>query len=192
MGRKSQAVGRAWQNAIAAENTLLSARRQAHVFEVPAPFARVGAAKGSALAGVVATLARIDRRYFVARKESPVAADYAGTLKGGRAVYFEAKSVDNATRFDFANLTATQRSELEKHAAQGALTFVYVERRDALRRIAYLLPVAPGVSRGGAGIIAGETHKASIAWTDAEAFKLAPSETWYQAAIRLELHMESA
>lgn len=183
-------MGRAWQDAIAAENVLLHARNRAHVFEVPAPFARVGAKKGSKLYRLVGELMRINPRYLIARKEAPVAADYAGTLRGGRGVFFEAKSVEHDTRFEFRNITDEQRRELAAHAELGSLVFVYVERRDALRRIAYMLPVEPGTSRNKPGVIAGEHEKASIPWSSAEPWRLKPSETWYEAALRLDLHME--
>ena len=51
--------------------------------------------------------------------------DYKGTLKGGRAVVFEAKHTDD-DRIEYNRLTKEQRDDLEHHHKLGAVTFVLV------------------------------------------------------------------
>ena len=51
--------------------------------------------------------------------------DYKGTLKGGRAVVFEAKHTDD-DRIEFNRLTKEQRDDLEHHHKLGAIAFVLV------------------------------------------------------------------
>lgn len=51
--------------------------------------------------------------------------DYKGTLKGGRAVVFEAKHTDD-DRIEFKRLTKEQRDDLEHHHKLGAVAFVLV------------------------------------------------------------------
>lgn len=51
--------------------------------------------------------------------------DYKGTLKGGRAVVFEAKYTDD-DRIEFNRLTKEQRDDLEHHYKLGAVSFVLV------------------------------------------------------------------
>lgn len=51
--------------------------------------------------------------------------DYKGTLKGGRAVVFEAKHTDD-DRIEFNRLTKEQRDDLEAHHKLGAIAFVLV------------------------------------------------------------------
>lgn len=51
--------------------------------------------------------------------------DYKGTLKGGRAVVFEAKHTDD-DRIEYNRLTKEQRDDLEAHHKLGAVAFVLV------------------------------------------------------------------
>lgn len=51
--------------------------------------------------------------------------DYKGTLKGGRAVVFEAKHTDD-DRIEYNRLTKEQRDDLEHHYKLGAVAFVLV------------------------------------------------------------------
>lgn len=51
--------------------------------------------------------------------------DYKGTLKGGRAVVFEAKHTDD-DRIEYSRLTKEQRDDLEHHHKLGAVAFVLV------------------------------------------------------------------
>ena len=51
--------------------------------------------------------------------------DYKGTLKGGRAVVFEAKHTDD-DRIEYNRLTKEQRDDLEHHHKLGAVAFVLV------------------------------------------------------------------
>ena len=51
--------------------------------------------------------------------------DYKGTLKGGKAVVFEAKHTDD-DRIEYNRLTKEQRDDLEHHHKLGAVAFVLV------------------------------------------------------------------
>ena len=51
--------------------------------------------------------------------------NYKGTLKGGRAVVFEAKHTDD-DRIEYNRLTKEQRDDLEHHHKLGAVAFVLV------------------------------------------------------------------
>ena len=62
---------------------------------------------------------------FIAYYEKAAQPDYKGTLKGGRAVVFEAKHTDD-DRIEFNRLTKEQRDDLEHHHKLGAVAFVLV------------------------------------------------------------------
>ena len=62
---------------------------------------------------------------FIACYTKQAQPDYKGTLKGGRAVVFEAKHTDD-DRIEFNRLTKEQRDDLEHHHKLGAVAFVLV------------------------------------------------------------------
>ena len=63
--------------------------------------------------------------YYLACYTKQAQPDYKGTLKGGRAVVFEAKHTDD-DRIEFNRLTKEQRDDLEHHHKLGAVAFVLV------------------------------------------------------------------
>lgn len=62
---------------------------------------------------------------FVAVFEKPAQPDYKGTLKGGRAVVFEAKHTITG-QMEQSRVTESQAKRLEHHQKLGALCFVVV------------------------------------------------------------------
>ena len=62
---------------------------------------------------------------FVACFTKQAQPDYKGTLKGGRAVVFEAKHT-TTTRIEQSRVTEEQAKALSKHEALGAICFVLV------------------------------------------------------------------
>ncbi len=58
--------------------------------------------------------------------EAKSTVDYDGMYKG-RATAFEAKSTENATRFDFKNIAQHQLHYLEKAEKMGAICFFLIE-----------------------------------------------------------------
>ena len=66
---------------------------------------------------------RLTEGRFVAVFEKPAQPDYKGTLKGGRAVVFEAKHTSTG-QMEQSRVTADQAKRLDRHQALGALCFV--------------------------------------------------------------------
>ncbi|EGW40673.1 Holliday junction resolvase RecU [Desulfosporosinus sp. OT] len=62
---------------------------------------------------------------FIAHFEKAAQPDYKGTLKGGRAIVFEAKHTDH-DQIERSRLTQKQLDGLEKHHKLGAMAFVVV------------------------------------------------------------------
>lgn len=65
------------------------------------------------------------RGQFVACFTKPAQVDYSGTLKGGRAIRFEAKQTDT-DRFERDRLTPEQMADLEEHEKLGAYCCVMI------------------------------------------------------------------
>lgn len=76
---------------------------------------------------------------FVAGPSLP---DYGGTLAGGRAIAFDAKSTADEQGWTWPRDRLHQRDTLSRLAGVGTLAFVLLECRP--RRAAYLVPVPPG------------------------------------------------
>lgn len=76
---------------------------------------------------------------FVAGPSLP---DYGGTLAGGRAVAFDAKSTADKQGWTWPRDRLHQRDTLARLAGVGTFAFVLLECRP--RRAAYLVPVPPG------------------------------------------------
>ncbi|MGK5509433.1 Holliday junction resolvase RecU [Brevibacillus formosus] len=65
--------------------------------------------------------------------------DYDGVYRG-RAIYFEAKSTRERTRFDLANISQHQIEHLEKAERNGAVCFLLIEF--ATTREVFFMPLA--------------------------------------------------
>lgn len=66
-------------------------------------------------------------------------ADFSGTLKGGRAVRFEAKQT-SGDRFERSRLTNEQMKDLREHGKLGALCFVILCFTSNMRNNYYRIP----------------------------------------------------
>lgn len=66
---------------------------------------------------------RLSEGRFVAVFEKPAQPDYKGTLKGGRAVVFEAKHTTTG-QMEQSRVTPDQAKRLDQHMEAGALCFV--------------------------------------------------------------------
>lgn len=69
-----------------------------------------------------------ERGQFLACFTKHAQPDYKGTLKGGRAIVFEAKHTD-ANRIDQLRVTEDQAAALTRHESMGALCFILVSFR---------------------------------------------------------------
>jgi recombination protein U len=172
MANKTQ--GNQFEAVIDQENDILRAQGYADVMHIPDP---------------VKVLRRTKKGEVVGHMESKSTVDYAGTIKGGLAVAFDAKSTKNETRFEFKCLerkkgkARSQREILATQAALGAIAFVYVKHQPdgiAAQRY-YVFPV------DAKGRIAGvsDDDRRSINFAHADLYRLRPGETWFNAIVRL-------
>lgn len=114
--------GMAFETMIDTTNEIYINKGLAVVNKRPTPVKVTRSKNGRVLAG-----------YF--EKSSTV--DYDGVY-AGRAIMFEAKSVQQLTRFDLSNLHEHQYTYLEKCHLSGAISFVLVDFRR--QKKIYLLP----------------------------------------------------
>jgi len=115
--------------------------------------------------------------------------DFDGVLEGGRAVMFEAKSTDSATRFDLKLISDEQLALMQRRARMGAVCFVYVRATSiGIDGQDYILPVSAE------GKVCGyTTHHAllrpigvkSIKWQDLTAWAVGRRELWLDACDRI-------
>lgn len=110
-GRQARVAGNYFEAMIAGSCDMYADRGLAFIEKTPEPMKPLGAKnhKGQFLACYV-------------KQAQP---DYKGTLKGGRAIVFEAKHTDDE-RIEFGRVTQTQQDALEMHSKLGALAFVLV------------------------------------------------------------------
>lgn len=161
-----------FENFIVATNDLLHARGVCYVRKRSNPLKIIG------------TLPNGQFRAVQTKSES---LDFEGTLSGGRAIYFDAKLTQHKHRFSFSHIGDEQFEYAKTHAQFAAVVFFLVRSLHTGRD--YLFPVDR------AGKIADVWHKRadasktnareSINWSDARRWRLAPSESWYDALRRL-------
>lgn len=97
---------------------------------------------------------------FVAIFEKPAQPDYKGTLKGGRAVVFEAKHTTTG-QMEQSRVTEAQAKRLEHHQELGALCFVVAGfGSEEVFRVPWGagMPLLPG-HRESKGLPCGELHQ---------------------------------
>lgn len=132
----------------------------------------------------------LDARQFVCVKTKSETVDFNGTIKGGRAVYFEAKSTRQADRFPFALVGDAQIDFMRRHAALDGIAFLYAASLTHGRE--YVLPV-DSVGRIGlvvhkrcADLFNGGRTRESIRW-DAmrDEWRVRPGEVWLDTVQRL-------
>lgn len=111
-GRANRAQGLAFENIVNSACEYYKQQGEAHIEKTPEPMKVIG------------VLDR-NRGIFKAVFEKQAQPDYKGTLKGGRAVAFEAKSTDT-DRIQQKVVTEEQWRSLDLHEAMGAWCFVLV------------------------------------------------------------------
>lgn len=110
-GKQARIAGEHFENMISAACKFYEERRLAKIEKTPEPMKPLGGknAKGQ----------------FLACYTKAAQPDYKGTLKGGRAIVFEAKHTDDE-RIERRRLTKEQLDALESHHQLGALSFVLI------------------------------------------------------------------
>lgn len=110
-GRRSRAAGEHWENMIEAACQHYRLKEIAEITKTPEP---------------MKPLSRPNSKgQFTACYTKQAQPDYKGTLKGGRAVVFEAKHTDS-DRMQQSVISSEQEKQLDRHAALGAECFVMV------------------------------------------------------------------
>lgn len=110
-GRRSRAAGEHWENMIEAACQHYRLKEIAEITKTPEP---------------MKPLSRPNSKgQFTACYTKQAQPDYKGTLKGGRAVVFEAKHTDS-DRMQQSVISPEQEKQLDRHAALGAECFVMV------------------------------------------------------------------
>lgn len=107
-GYTSKKKGQAFEAIIAAACRAYRAERRAYIDKTPEPMRVIG---------------RGQKGQFMAIFEKKAQPDFKGTLSGGRAVCFEAKSKEG-DRVNQTAVTQEQKEALNDHADLGAMTFV--------------------------------------------------------------------
>lgn len=111
IGRRNKTVGDCWENMIEAACQNYRLNGLAEITKTPEPMRPISRpnAKGQ----------------FMACFTKQAQPDYKGTLKGGRAVVFEAKHTD-AERMQRSVISEEQEKQLNRHQKLGAECFVLV------------------------------------------------------------------
>lgn len=108
-GKKAQAYGAHFERLIELSCRNYKARGLAYIEKTPEPFKPIKR-KGARMIG------------FYEKKAQP---DFAGTLKNGRSIVFEAKHT-NTTNLAFNRLEQHQKGALEIHDRLGAMSFILI------------------------------------------------------------------
>lgn len=110
-GRRSRAAGEHWENMIEAACRNYRLDGIAEITKTPEPMKPISRPNS--------------RGQFTACFTKQAQPDYKGTLKGGRAVVFEAKHTD-ADRMQRSVVSEEQEKQLDRHQQLGAECFVLV------------------------------------------------------------------
>jgi penicillin-binding protein-related factor A (putative recombinase) len=155
----TQKLGENFERYLADYHAALRLQGKADVRNVPTPVKIVGR-KGRLVT------ARLEKRYGV---------DFAGTLRGGRAAYIEAKSRSTPTRFPFSALAAHQQTFLSTNLALGAVCLVLARQTHAGRNTVFVIPWEWIRARQGEGA-------KSVRWATllAEGFKAPVGGGWFE------------
>lgn len=111
-GKQSKAAGEHFENMLSRACVYYRDKNLANIEKTPEPMK------------ILKPMPRQPGR-FIACFRKAAQPDYKGTVKGGKAIVFEAKHTDGS-RIERKRLTGEQMSGLEKHHGLGALTFVVV------------------------------------------------------------------
>lgn len=109
-GKRSKAAGEYWESMIEASCQHYRAEGQAEIIKTPEPMRPVKS---------------LGQGKFIAHYEKMAQPDYKGTLKGGKAVVFEAKHTDS-DRLQQSVISSEQEKQLDRHYDMGAECFVMV------------------------------------------------------------------
>lgn len=107
-GRRSKVAGEFWERMIDATCRYYSERGIAEISKTPEP---------------MRPIKRLPEGKFVAIFTKMAQPDYKGTLKGGKAIVFDAKHTDS-DRLKRDAVSSEQESQLDKHTALGAECYV--------------------------------------------------------------------
>ena len=111
IGRQNKAAGEEWERILEASCQHYRLKGEAEIEKTPEPIKQVGS--------------KNRQGKFTACYTKKAQPDYKGTLKGGRAVVFEAKHTAS-DRLEQGVVTDDQRKRLDRHMALGAECFVMV------------------------------------------------------------------
>lgn len=174
-------AGNAWEDQVKQECVMVEMRRQGKIDKLPDPVSIQSRGEDGKVLG------------FAMKREF---ADFAGTLKGGQAIFFEAKTTLEANRWPLAALRdkgkkGQQHSQLEilaAHRRMGAIAFVYLQQRADHptwdRR--YLLPVLTDGTVAGFG-----ADHASIPFDEIGPYELTRGQTWFDKLVELMKRSEA-
>lgn len=110
-GRRSRVAGGHWEDMIEASCKHYRLTGEAEITKTPEPMKPLGRPNS--------------RGQFLACYTKQAQPDYKGTVKGGRAIVFEAKHTDTG-RLQQSVVSEEQEKQLDRHAALGAECFVMV------------------------------------------------------------------
>lgn len=110
IGRRNKAAGDYWESLIAASCENYSITGEAEIEKTPEP---------------VKVVQSLGNGKFVSVFSKKAQPDYKGTLKGGRAIVFEAKHT-NADKLLRTVISSEQEKRLDKHTKLGAACYVMV------------------------------------------------------------------
>jgi recombination protein U len=105
-------------------------------FEELVEYACQAYVEGQALIQKIATPTKVIRRYDPTNNKSKIVSafhekhstvDFVGTMHGGRAVAFDAKSTMNSNQFNLSMIEPHQEAFLYEHAKMGGISFLLVE-----------------------------------------------------------------
>lgn len=183
-GARSKAQGAIYEDLIEAECNALWAQGRAKLVRQPTP---------------LKPLRPINRApgMFEAVLQAQASLDFEGTLRGGRAVYLDAKSTRDNARFNYSLISTDQLTHAADHAYMGGLALIVAMRLSAHGALIsrHVLEIDEG------GRIAGLDHtrsfnehgaRASLRWdSDEMAARLVRNgEKWLDAVERLGWHVD--
>ena len=172
------------ENWLEVQHLALAKMGHGHVFKVPTPV----------------VVERVTRGKVAGRLESPVATDFAGTVRYGRvnladggAEVFEAvgrsvigeakgSSGKSGIALSMKHLRPHQRRFLQHHAELGAIVWIHFQRRnkEALHPDNYCVPVTA------AGPACFDWEVTYLSWKALEPWRLPVGRSWVDCAVGLE------
>lgn len=178
----SKDAGNRWEEKVKQECEALEWSGQAKIHKLPDPVSIQDRGEGGKVLG------------YCMKREF---ADFSGTLKGGQAIVFEAKTTEEASRWPLKALRDKgkrndQKSQLEiltAHRRMGAIAFVYLEQRadHPTWNKRYLLPVLSNGTVAGYG-----SDVASIPFDEIGRYELGKTQTFFDKLVELMRRAEGS